>query len=129
MNRLLTKKINLLLHLAKIDGQFADSERELLKSILREKGLQESYLHEHRQEVVNLDQIKEMPNKAELLFWVLKLIHADNHLHPSELAYSRIIARQLNFREEVVDHFTATKISTLSAFEKEVKTFQIASAQ
>jgi uncharacterized tellurite resistance protein B-like protein len=124
MDRMLSKKINLLLHLAKVDGKFDDSERRFLRSILQEKGLQGSYLDAHKQEAVDMGQIKNMTGKTELLYWVFKLIHADNYLHPSEVAHSKAIARQLNFKEEVVDYFNTNKISTLAEFEQEVKNFQ-----
>jgi len=39
MNILERKKINLLVHLAKIDGKFEKSEKALLKSFLHEKGI------------------------------------------------------------------------------------------
>lgn len=128
MDRMLQKKINLLLHLAGVDGEFAESERELLKSILREKGLEESYLNEHQREVVSLDQIKAMPDKAELLYWVIRTIQADSRLHSTELLYSKIIARQLGFKEEVIDHYAAKGMTSLAEFEEEVKKFQFPAA-
>lgn len=125
MDKILIRKINLLLHLAKVDGQFDNSEVNLLKSILKEKGLQESYLNEHKQEMVNLDQIKEMPDKGELLYWILKLIHADHHLHPAEIAYSKIIARQLNFSEDLITYFEKNPIPERIEFERVIDKFNL----
>ena len=125
MNKLLTKKINLLLHLAKVDGHFAEAEKTLLLSVLKESGLEESYLDQHKQENIDLSGLKDIDNKADLLFWVLKLIHADGHLHPSEIAYAKIVARQLQFKEEVITFFEERPIPALPEFEQVVKGFAI----
>lgn len=127
MNRMLSKKINLLLHLANIDGHFADSEKSLLQTILQEKGLEQSYLHEHKVEVVDLEGIKDLTYKPELLYWALKLIHADGRLHPAEIAYSKIIVHQLGFKPEVIGFFSANPLKSLAEFEQEVKPYQIVS--
>ena len=94
MDKISFRKINRLFYFARIDGAFNSAEVDLLKSMLKGKGLQKSYLNEHKQEVVYLDQLAEVLYKVELLYWILKLIHADDLLHKAELAYSRIIARQ-----------------------------------
>jgi uncharacterized tellurite resistance protein B-like protein len=125
MNKLLARKINLLLHLAKVDGHFDLAEKMLLLSILKEGGLEESYLDQHSQENVDLIGLRDVGNKEELLFWVLKLIHADGLLHPSELAYAKIVARQLNFREDVIIFFQERSIPSLLEFEKIAKGFII----
>ena len=128
MNRMLSKKINLLLYLAKVDDHFAESEKSLLLTILRENGLEDSYLHEHQQEIVDLEEIKDLPGKSELLFWALKLIHADHHLHPAEIFYCKVIAHQLGFKPEVIGFFSANPLTSLEEFEQQVKPYQILSA-
>lgn len=105
MNKLLTKKINLLLHLAKIDGCFDETERVILTSFLNDNGLEEAYLEQHKQEVVDLKSLVEIGDKSELLFWILKVIYADRQLHPTEIAYSEIIATRLGFKKAIVTHF------------------------
>lgn len=124
---MLTKKINLLLYLAKVDDHFAESEKSLLLTILRENGLEESYLQEHHHEIVDLQGIKDLPGKSELLFWALKLIHADHQLHPAEIFYCKIIAQQLGFKPEVVGFFSTNPLKSLAEFEQEVRPYQILS--
>lgn len=124
MNKILHRKINLLIHLAHVDGKFSESEKELLRGLLIENGLHSAYLEEHSAMTVDLKAISEIPGRTELLYWVLKLIHADGQLHPAELAYSRIVAKQLGFKEAVVEHFRTNPIKTLAVFEREVETFE-----
>lgn len=129
MDKMLNKKINLLLHLAKVDGKFAQAEKKFLESILIERGLEASFLGEYKEKAVSLRDFKNISDKTELLFWVLKLIHADNRLHLSEIEYSRIIANELSFREEVVDYFILYGITSLEEFEKDIKNFRMPNVQ
>ncbi len=124
MDKLLHRKINLLIHLAHVDGKFDETEKELLRAILIENGFHSDYLEEHNSMAVNLKAVSEIPGRVELLYWVLKLIHADGQLHPAELAYSRLVAKQLGFKEDVIDHYRTNPIKALINFEKEVKTFE-----
>ena len=127
MDKMLFKKINLLLHLANVDGKFDRSEENLLLDILKEKGLDGSYLKEHQQETVDLKAFQEIPDKAELFYWVLKMIKADNYLHPDELAYSKTLALKLNIKPEVVDLYSNKEIPSLEEFELEIKQFRLSS--
>jgi uncharacterized tellurite resistance protein B-like protein len=125
MDKILHRKINLLIHLAHVDGKFDEAEKELLGGILIENGLHSAYLEEHNAMGVDLKAIAEVPGKIELLYWVLKLIHADGQIHPAELSYAKVIARQLDFKEDVIDHYRTNPIKSLVDFEKEVKTFEV----
>lgn len=124
MNRILYRKINLLIHLAHIDGKFHHSEKDLLISILKESGLEGSYLEQHKSEAVNFEDLQNIPGKEELLFWVMKLIHADGQLHFAELAFAKAIAQQLGFRAELIDYYKNRPIESLADFENGVKSFQ-----
>jgi uncharacterized tellurite resistance protein B-like protein len=124
MDNLLRKKINLLIHLAHVDGTFADSEKTLLKSVLEENGLGEQYIETHERSNIELDDLIKIKGKNELLYWCLKLIHADGELHPTELAYSKIVANKLGFQSEVVDHFAGILPSTLKEFQKQLNVFR-----
>ncbi|MBS1509032.1 MAG: TerB family tellurite resistance protein [Bacteroidetes bacterium] len=124
MNSLLVKKINLLLHLAHVDGRFAQSERNILVEILTENGLKESYLQEHQLVPIDYDEIGGIEERAELLFWVLRLIAADNHFHPAEVLLAKRIAKQLNYQPDVIDFFRMHPIKTLVEFNNHLKDFQ-----
>lgn len=124
MDKLLYRKINLLVHLAHVDGKFDAAEKDFLHSILEEKGLHAAYLEQHVAQGVNLKDLSEIPGKTELLYWVLKLIHADGQLHQAELSYAKVVARQLGFKEVVIDRYKTKPVKTLVDFEKDVKTFE-----
>ncbi len=127
MNRLLTKKINLLLHLAKVDGCFDGSERVLLTSFLKENSLEETYLEQHTHEAVDLLGLVKIVDKSELLFWVLKMIYADGKLHPAEIAYSEVIAKQLGFNNAIITHFPKDEFPNLKEFIGIANPFKLAS--
>ena len=78
MDPLLEMKINLLLLLAKRDGNLADSEKALLISILSDFNLDESYLYEHQQEMIDFQIVSQMDDGIGLLYSVLGVIYADD---------------------------------------------------
>ncbi len=123
MNRLLLKKINLLLHLAKVDGKFDHSEKQLLVNVLKESGLDGSFLESHEAETVKLDTLAEIPDKSELFYWVMKMIKADNILHADEIAYAKTVALKLNLKPEVVDYYSQNEVPDLPSFTQTIKQF------
>jgi uncharacterized tellurite resistance protein B-like protein len=120
MEKTLVKKINLLMHLAKIDGKYVHAERELLLSILRHRGLDEAYLDQHKTETVDLETVGSLPGRTELFYWILKMIKADNFIHPDEVAYAKTLALKLNFKPTAVDYYADRPLPDLAEFEKEI---------
>lgn len=123
MNKVLSRKINLLLHIANIDGKFHTSEKELLISILKEKGLDESFLEEHNQQSPDLETLHELPDKTELFYWILKMIKADGEIHSAEMKEAKNLATKLGFSTEAVDYFSLAPIPDLSKFKIEILKF------
>jgi uncharacterized tellurite resistance protein B-like protein len=123
MNKVLSRKINLLLHLANIDGKFHASEKELLLSILKEKGLDESFLEEHKQTTPDLETLHEFPDKTELFYWILKMIAADGEIHADEMKEAKNLAVKLGFSADAVDYFSHAPIPELSKFRTEILRF------
>lgn len=119
MNKVLSRKINLLLHIANIDGKFHASEKELLISILKEKGLDESFLEEHNQQSPDLETLHELPDKTELFYWILKMIKADGEIHSAEMKEAKNLATKLGFSTEAVDYFSHAPMPDLSKFRTE----------
>ena len=128
MDTNLKKKFGLLIHLANADGKFDQSEKDLIKTILKEKGLHESYLEEHKDQEVDLDSIKTLSEKGELLFWILKLVQVDGRIDPAEVDYSKKVARQLGYNEDVVEHFLPSHLPSLPAFEIAIQSFKVKAA-
>lgn len=121
MDEVIRKKINLLIHLAKIDGKFDESEKEVLNSLLVETGLSQ-VINENTQPV-NLNDFKEMPKKPDLLYWSLRIIKADGVIHPDEAAYCKAVAMKLNFKPEVVDHFSVHDLGSRLDFIESSRSF------
>ena len=125
MNKLIKKKVNLLLHLAKIDGKFDQSEKQLLLDILKEKGLGETSVQDLQTEPFDLNTVSELDGETELFYWVLRMIKADQYLHPDEVAYSKALALKLKIKPEIVDFYSNREIPNFADFEGDFKKFMI----
>ena len=125
MQTLEKRKLNLLVHLAKVDGRFEKSEQELLKLFVREKGLDESQLHDE-EHPIKLSDFTHSGEKIELLHWALRLIQADKIIHDKEVLFCKNLASKLNFKPEIIDHYAHSSLPEYAAFEHEVKSFWLA---
>ena len=117
MKEVVRKKLNLLVHLAKIDGQFDQSEKEVLAALLDEAGLTAQELEQY-EVPVNLNDFKNSPARADILYWALRIIKADGIIHADEAAYCKALAIKLNYQQEIVDHFTTTDVGLPGEFKK-----------
>lgn len=122
MNTLERKKLNMLVHLAKADGKFEKSEKELLKLFLSEKGLDESQLQKEEQPM-NFADFTETDDKIELLYWAIKLIQADQVIHEKEIVFCKNLAMKLKFKEEIIAQYAYNPLPDYALFEQEVKKF------
>jgi uncharacterized tellurite resistance protein B-like protein len=120
MNTLERKKLNLLVHLAKADGKFDKSERQLLKEFASEKGLNTTIVNQKEQSL-EYSELTRSEERIELLFWALKLMHADNVLHEKELLFCKKLATKLSIKEEIVTRFDIGTLPSLDEFKREVK--------
>ncbi len=109
MDEVTRKKLNLLVHLAKIDGRFDEAEKEVLNNLLTETGLSASMIT-NKVQPIDLNDFKEVPTKTDILYWSLRIIKADGIIHPDEAAYCKALAVKLNYKPEVVDHFTTHEL-------------------
>lgn len=126
MEEVIRKKLNLLVHLAKIDGKFDDTEKEVLKSLLQEAGIQ----HEPWQatsETVYLNDFTGSPSRADILYWALRIIKADGLIHPDEAAYCKALAVKLNYKAAIVDHFSSHELEEPATFKKRAAIFAASS--
>jgi uncharacterized tellurite resistance protein B-like protein len=124
MDILLHKKINMLIHLAKADGKFDDTERRMLYALLEEHNYNpEEYMAKHDLNNPGPDVVAHS-GKAELLFWAIKLMQADGIIHPDEVAYCKKVAGQLQYNGELIDKYAHATLPSLSQFEKEIEEFR-----
>ena len=125
MDALLRKKINLLVHLAHIDGKLDQSEQELLEKLLVD--------HHHKidltkAEAIDLNDFRTVSSKADILYWALRLIKVDGAIHPDEAAYCKALAVKLNYNAEVVDHFIQQDMGEPGDFKSKISRYAIHSA-
>ena len=99
------RKLNLLIHLAKVDGKFHDAEQALIKEFVQEKGFDVTdfdLLQVSEKPLKNLNQIN---NKKEILFLAIKLMQADDVIHNSEMAFCRKLAQKLGYKPAIIDAY------------------------
>jgi uncharacterized membrane protein YebE (DUF533 family) len=101
MNVLAKKQLNLLIHLAKADGKFDKTERDLLQGFVKEKDLPENTLDEpeHPMEFIDL---AEASGKVGLLYWAIRLMQADQVMHKKEVLFCKNFAEKLKISEKVI---------------------------
>jgi uncharacterized tellurite resistance protein B-like protein len=119
MHTLEKKQLNLLVHLAKVDGKFAKSEKELLQSFIREKKLDPQSL-DFGEGPLNLDDFADTENKIELLYWALRVMHADGVIHEDEARFCKQLAIQLGLNQTIVDWATMGSLPEFKAFKEKV---------
>ena len=121
MNEVDKRKLNLLVHLAKVDGKYAKSERKLLQQFIAEKGLSYDLLEEGGDLDFNNDYFMEVDTKIELLYWMIRTIQADHIVHEKELTFGRNLASKLNFKKEIVSYYANKPMGDYQLFQSEIK--------
>lgn len=124
MNALEKKQLNLLVHLAKVDGKFEKSEKELLKLFMAQKRLDQNYSLEAHQPV-DFSDLTGANEKIELLYWALRMIQADKIIHDKEILFCKKIASKLNFKTECIDHYAHKPLPSFEIFEEEIEEYQL----
>ena len=107
-----------MVHLASIDGKVDTAEKEVLLQLLKEYGIDDFNWAENTH--VDLNDFKNAPSKAELLFLALRIVRADGIIHPDEVAYCKSLAIKLNFDLSLVDHYTKADLPDLIKFTEEI---------
>jgi uncharacterized membrane protein YebE (DUF533 family) len=115
MKVLAKKQLNLLIHLAKADGKFDKTERDLLQGFIKEMDLPENALAEpeHAMELIELG---EASGKAALLYWAIRLMHADRVIHNNEVLFCKNLAENLNISDKVIDYYLNNPLPRVSDF-------------
>lgn len=123
MNKVLEKKINVLIQLANADGHFDVSEKAFIKDLLTERGVD----HRELNEALAKDSLKDMHtivDKEQALYWALQLMKADGVLHTDELAFCKAVAFRLKFMPEVVDTYKDKALPEFALFRREVDPYR-----
>lgn len=122
MNEIIRKKLNLLVHLAKIDGKFDQTEVAVLQDMLRESGISG---FDMEPAPVNLNSFQDEISGKEILYWALKMIKADGVIHSDEAAYCKSLAIKLSFRPDAIDHFSQVDLPTLQDFKDQMNNWAL----
>jgi len=121
MNEVDKRKLNLLVHLAKVDGKYSKSERKLLQQFIAEKGLSYDLLEEGGDTDFDKDSFTEVDTKIELLYWMIRTIQADHIVHEKELTVGCNLASKLNFKKEIVAYYANKPMGDYKLFQHEIK--------
>ncbi|MDN5212713.1 hypothetical protein QQ020_11675 [Fulvivirgaceae bacterium BMA12] len=105
MNEYTKRKLNLLIHLAKIDGKFHKAERALLEEFVIEEGFN---VKDFRILVAAGEQTHDVhliDDKKEMLFLAIKLMKADHIIDKRELEFCKEIATKLGYDSGAVEAY------------------------
>lgn len=114
METIIKRQLNLLAHLAKIDGKFEKSEHDLLKKIANQNGLTSDNVDFN--EPVKFSDFSHLENKLEVLYWALQMMHADGIVHHKEVLFCKNLAVKLNLKESLVEYHTNRPMPSLEEF-------------
>jgi len=119
------RKMNVLIHLAKIDGDFHKSERKLIQEIIEEKGFDAKDFHLVEENGNSLADIDTIDDKGEMLYLALKLIQADDIIRDEEVIFCKQLAEKLSYKPEVVDHFAYKELPDRAEFDKNLTNWTV----
>jgi len=114
------RKMNLLVHLAKSDGDFHKSERELIKEIAAEQGFNNDDFHLLGEPQSAINEMKDIDDKAEMLYLSLRLIQADGEIRDEEIDFCKKLATKMNYNSKVIDHFAYKDLPHREEFDKQL---------
>jgi len=113
------RKLNILIQLAEADKHFAQSERDMIMRIAKERNFSEKDVVELIRHPKPIDSFGALSNdqKFDYLISCIELIFADHHMFESELIFVKSIAIKLGFKKSVVEFlikkFEETPLITL----------------
>lgn len=127
MNPVLRKKLNILVRLANIDGDFASVERSFIDEIARKNGLKEADLAEilRNPEPIGSLGALSYSKAVEYLCDSLSLIAVDEKILPSEVTLCTDIGLRLGFYkkgiDEIISSMKSSGVMSYSKIEKAVR--------
>ena len=99
------KQLNILIQLARIDGNFAQEEKSFIREFGRKFNIRRSELEEIKRNSEQYDDISAftMDEKIEVLYNAIRLAKADRRILPNEIVYCQEIVTKLGFKRSVID--------------------------
>ena len=99
-----TRKLNILIQLATIDGTLAPKERKLIEHIANVSNLNEDQVKEllnNPKPIGDLQHLSE-DERFEYLYLVIQLMKVDGQVFKSEIVFCENIAEKLGYKKKVV---------------------------
>lgn len=92
-----------LIEMAAADGQFLESEKELLKTIAKRNGISESQLADIQNNPAKFQfEVPRDPNqKFYQLYDLVQMMGVDNHVHANESDLAKLFAIKFGYRQAV----------------------------
>ena len=125
-------QLSALIQLAKIDGEFAGEERNLILMIGKANGISEEdilNLVEHPEPLPPLSTMTE-DDRFEYLYNIVQLMKIDSQVYLSEIKFCEELAEKLGFKKSVISQLSSkvfsdpTITSNREALKREVKKYQ-----
>jgi hypothetical protein len=91
MDALAKRKLNLLLHLAKVDGKYDKSEKALLNLFSQKMGAANDR-HGQEEKPLKGNEFGNSESKIELLYWALQMVQIDKVIHEKEIQFCKGVA-------------------------------------
>lgn len=120
MNGIIKKKLNLLVHLARVDGHFHKSERDMILNLVGNS----KEIDQMSSTADPLADIDTLRDKEEIFYLALKLVQADGVITEEELAFCRRLAGKLGFRETAADRFVRSPLPSMAEFVEDLSTWR-----
>ncbi|SRR5258708_21945700 len=100
------KQLNILIQLAEADKHFAQTEREMILKIAKDRNFPEESVQQLIRNPEPIDTLGALSNdqKFEYISACIGLIFADHKIFESELIFVKSIAIKLGFKKSVVEY-------------------------
>jgi len=101
----LKMQLNVLIHLAMVDGVISNEEKAIMESIASKHGVSPSRLEEMIRQPKPIESLGALSNdvKFEYLYNIVNLMNADKEVDQRELNFCQNLAIRLGYNKEVVD--------------------------
>lgn len=125
-------QLSTLIQLAKIDGEFAGEERELILMVGKANGLDEEEIMQLVENPEPLPPLSTMTeeDRFEYLYNIVQLMKIDSQVYLSEIKYCEELAEKLGFKKGVISKLSSKVFSdpmitsNREALKREVKKYQ-----
>ncbi len=105
MDVVLKMQLNVLIHLAMVDGQISKEERECLENIASNHGVSPRELQQMIEYPKPIESLGALSNdlKFEYLYSIVHLMNVDEEVDQREIHFCQNMALRLGYYKEVID--------------------------